>query len=390
MYTPTAQRQIGIHDPWITELEKKEISEALASNWLSGGGPKVHAFENLAQEFFQAAERPIATASGSAALLLGLRVAGVQAGDHVLVPSYGFVACANAVRHLGAEPIFIGPENPKMPVVTLRQIESFFEKEVGPNSRLRKTGGRIRGMIYNQPYGLTCPRLPAITEFFQERKLFLFEDSSQGMGVRLGEAPLGTFGDLSVFSLNGNKTITTGAGGLLLIKNPAWSARARKLLVQSRCDDFDFYYDEAAYNFQMPNVSAAIGVGQFRRISKILEKKSNIRIHYHALLRSWKLFAAEKAYPAWHNLALTKRAASRAEMGALASAAQARGVRIRPAFPAVTENIMYKNSLSYQNEGPPFLFDHGICLPSGPALEKEDIEYVCAVLEEEGKRLGLV
>ncbi|MGE3261550.1 MAG: DegT/DnrJ/EryC1/StrS family aminotransferase [Bacteriovoracia bacterium] len=390
MPTPTAQRQIGIHDPWITDLEKKEVSEALASNWLSGGGSKVHAFEDLAQEFFQSTERPISTANGSAALLLGLRVAGVQAGDHVLVPSYGFVACANAVRHLGAEPIFIGPENPEMPVVTFEQIKSFFEKEIGPDFRLRKTGARIQGMIYNQPYGLTCPRLSAIAEFFQERKLFLFEDSSQGMGVRLGNSLLGTFGDLSIFSLNGNKTITTGAGGLLLIKNPAWAARARKLLAQSRCDDFDFYYGEAAYNFQMPNVSAAIGVGQFKRIAEILEKKSNIRTHYRTLLRSWKLFAAEMTYPAWHNLALARRAASRAEMRALASATQARGVRIRPAFPAVTENAMYKNSLSYQNEKSPFLFDHGICLPSGPALEKEDIEYVCAVLEEEGRRLDLI
>lgn len=377
------QNYIGIHDPWITEREKQEVTDALASNWLSGAGQKVTAFERAVQEFFSYPTQPIATVNGSAALLLGLRVAGVQPGDRVLVSDYGFVASANAIRHLGAEPVFIGPDSPEAPYVSFSRLQAFFGQQ-------DPSAGPVKGMVYNQPYGLSCPQLAAVATLLREHGAFLLEDSSQAMGVAPDRQLLGTFGDFAVFSLNGNKTITTGAGGLLLARNAEDAARARRLSSQSRSDDFDFFYGEVAYNFQMPNTSAAIGLAQAQRLPEILEKKKRIRALYREKLSSWRLLAAESLYPAWLNVALSARPGERPQFRALATALEEKGIRVRPAFPPVSANPAYAGAKVFQGEHSSYLFQHGICLPSGPTLTELDVGKVVQALEECGKALGLV
>jgi dTDP-4-amino-4,6-dideoxygalactose transaminase len=382
-------KNLGIHDPVLNAEDLKSIALALESNWISSRGPAVEEFETKISTFFELANKPLATNSGSSALLLSLRAAGVKSGDHVLCSAYGFVATANAVRRLGAEPIFLGPENPLLPVVTAGQLRRFFTEEVSAEGKFKETGRPIKGFLYNEPYGLADPSLPEMVDFLQGREMFLVEDASQSFGLKLGKKFLGTFGHLGVFSLNGNKTLTAGAGGLLLSNRADWLQMARKLSSQSRSDPFDFFYDEVAYNFDLSNVSAALALAQAKRLSETLARKENIRRWYRESLESWKLLDEGNNYPAWLNVALAPKALSRAEFQGLATALADSGIRVRPTFPAVTENSHYRDASIFWAENNHYVFNHGLCLPSGPGLQREDIYRVAEALEREGKAMGI-
>lgn len=382
--------RIGIHDPWITECEFRHVREALASNWISGGGAKVAAFESALGEFLGLAHPPVATVNGSAALVLGLRVGGLRAGEHMLVSDYGFVATANAVRQLGAEPILVGPGDAELPVVRFKQIERFFAEEVDDAGNFRRTCRPVRGVLYNEPYGLACPDLARIAELCERRGLLFIEDASQAIGVAQSGRMLGTFGDLGVFSFNGNKTLTTGAGGLLMGHRPEWLARARKLQAQARSDDFDFFYDEPGYNFLLSNLLGAFGLAQTERLPEILARKRALREHYREALTGsgWCLLGEEHVMPAWLNVAVAPEARPREWFRALAARLGDRGVQVRPAFPPVSANPMFQGCTRIDGEHTNHLFARGLCLPSGAALGAEEARFVVEALAQEGRNLG--
>ncbi|HEY8279557.1 MAG TPA: DegT/DnrJ/EryC1/StrS family aminotransferase [Bdellovibrionota bacterium] len=384
---------VGIHDPSLSESELQEITAAFRSGWLSGGGEKVFAFEQELQRFFGSFCQPIACVNGSSALVLALRVQGVKPGDHVLVPDYGFVATANAVKQLGAEPIFLGPENGTFPVVTAKQIEGFFREAVDDSGCYRITGKPVRGMLYNEPYGFACPELSLCASLFAERGMFFVEDASQSIGVRLGGKFLGTFGTMGVMSFNGNKTITTGTGGVLFGKNEEAMGRARKLQHQSRSDPFEFYYDEHGYNFLMSNVLAGLGLAQARRLPEILGKKKIIRKLYSKALEGTSLLLAGsqlQEFPAWLNVVLfPKEVKSRELFRELAVRVKDDGFQLRPTFPPVTDYPMYGQSLREQVGKSREFFERGICLPSGAEVDARQVDAVVQSLLNHGKALEL-
>jgi dTDP-4-amino-4,6-dideoxygalactose transaminase len=385
-----AVRKIGIHDPWITEADLLQLRQALDSNWISGGGENNTLFERAIADFLGIAEPAISTVNGSSALLLALKATGFRRDEHMLVSSYGFIATANAVRHAGGEPIFLGPAKPFYPVVTFDQVKNFFASEVDSVNRFRRTGKTIHGFLYNEPYGLASADLEEIARFLENRELILIEDASQAVGVRLGDRMLGTIGQAAVFSFNGNKTLTVGAGGAMVSGNSSWNARARKLHSQSRSDEFDFFYGEEAHNFQLSNVLAGFGLSQMERLPEILERKLRIRRDYRkALERSgWSLLAEEVDYPAWLNIAVTGQPKTRGQMRELAGSLEGEGIRVRPVFPPVTANSVYEGAVEFFPEHNRDLFDRGICLPSGPLLSQSDVQRICDALIQKGKALG--
>jgi perosamine synthetase len=385
---------IGIHDPLIEGEEEREVLEALRSNWISGGGKKTAAFEESIGAFLGLPHSPVATVNGTSALHLSVRALGVAPGDHVLVSAYGFVATANCVLMAGAEPIFIGPENGDFPVVSKEQVERFFSEYVDSRGNYKPTGRPVRGMLYNEPYGFTCPALAEICELFKSRGLFLVEDASQSLGVMSGEAFLGTLGSMGAFSFNGNKTITTGTGGLLVSKDEQLLKRARKLRHQARSDPFDFFYDECGHNFLMSNVLGAVGLAQARRLPFILERKKEVRRSYAELLQgeSLRLAGAHlRDFPAWLNVVLLPvPARSRKVMADLASKVEADGFQIRPGFPAVTAYPMYRGFPCVNGEHLEHFFSRSICLPSGPGISEDQAAEVIHSLVRNCKELQLI
>lgn len=384
---------IGIHDPLIEGEEEREVLEALRSNWISGGGNKTAAFEESMGAFLGLPHAPVATINGTSALHLSMRALGVGPGDHVLISAYGFVATANCVLLAGAEPIFIGPEQGDFPVVTKSQVERFFSEHVDSRGNYKPTGRPVRGMLYNEPYGFTCPLLAEICEFLAGRGLFLVEDASQSLGAKCGSGYLGTLGTIGAFSFNGNKTITTGTGGLLVSRNVQMLARARKLRHQARSDPFDFYYDECGHNFLMSNVLGAVGVAQARRLPAILEKKKALRNAYAKLIQNspFRLAGAHlEDFPAWLNVVfLPSPVPNRKAMANLASKVESAGFQLRPVFPAVTAYPMYRGFPCVQGEHLEEFFSRSICLPSGPRISEDQAAGIVRSLVQSCKELGL-
>ena len=384
--------KIGIHDPTITKEEYAEVAGTLDSGWLSSGGLKSVAFENKLGEFLRVSCQPLATTSGTAALKLAARVAGIQSGDHVLVSAYGFIATANAIKHLGGEPIFLGPENPLFPVVTFSQVRQFLQNQLTPQGLFKKTGRPVKGLFYNEPYGLCCPQIGEFRGLLDSRGMFFVEDAAQSFGVEWDGSHLGTFGHLGVYSFNGNKTLAVGQGGALTGSKQEWLAMAKRLSSQDRTDDFDFYYGDAAYNVQISNLLAALGLAQLKNMQEILRQKSKIRRWYReAFLGSeLSLLASELDYPAWLNIVLFPKPMDRGHFRRLASEMGEAGIQIRPTFPAVPRNQLYKNAPLFQNETIDAVFDRGICLPSGASLHTSQVERIAKLLLEKSKKLGFL
>lgn len=384
---------IGIHDPLIGNEEEQEVLEALRSNWISGGGSKTSAFEEAMRDFLGSSLLPLATVNGTGALQLAMRALNVSPGEHVLVSAYGFVASANCVRYAGAEPIFIGPEKGDFPVVTLSQVEQFLTNEVDGDCRFKRNGRPFKGMIYNQPYGLVDRHFEKICALFRERGLFLLEDASQSLGVKHSGKWLGTLGTVGVFSFNGNKTISTGTGGLLVAQDDQLLATAKRLRHQSRSDPFDFFYDESGYNLLMSNVLGALGLAQVKRLPEILENKRKIRsIYRSSLVKSeFTIVGADLPdFPAWLNVVLLPKAvSSRAALQELATKMASDGFQIRPAFPAVTDCAMYRDSLCFDGGELQEFFMRAVCLPSGPGVSESQATQIVSSLARHTEKLGL-
>ncbi len=381
---------IGIHDPYLDGAELAELEAVIQSNWLSAQGEKVAEFEKLFASFL-GVPGALAAVNGSAALILALRASGVGPGDHVLVSDYGFIATADAVRHVGAEPIFLGPALELEPYVSLELLSRFFAEEVEQDQRYRRTGRPIKGFLYNEPYGFHCPHLKEIHATLEQRGLFLIEDSSQALGVKLGDAYLGTIGHLGVFSFNGNKTLAVGSAGALVGGDSNRLSFAAHLQRHARSDSFDFFFDDLGYNFQCSNLSAAVAVAQARKLGDILAQKARLRRNYARLLSStnWRMVGPQNEFPAWLNVILCKRRLDRDEWRRFAEAMDAKGIRVRPVFPAVTRNKTYIDGFRFGELNADEFFARGICLPSGPRMDTAAAERVVEALSVEGARIGI-
>lgn len=385
---------IGIHDPLIEGEEEREVLEALRSNWLSGGGTKTAAFEEALGDFLGLGSMPVSTVNGTSALHLAVRALGLAPGDAVLVSSYGFVATANCVLLAGAEPVFIGPASAEFPVVTKEQVAAFLEEHVDASGRLRRNGKPLRGMLYNEPYGFACPRLREIASLLEARGMFLVEDASQALGVKVGGKLAGTVGTIGVFSFNGNKTITTGAGGLFVSHDEKLLARARKLRHQSRSDSFDFYYDESGHNFLLSNVLGAVGLAQTKKLPSILDRKAALRSAYRRLLEGGelRLAGAEMGdFPAWLNVVLFPRPVpGRKELAQLAARMEKEGIQVRPGFPSVTSYPMFREHQHHHAGAGEEFFSRSLCLPSGPAVNERQATEIVRGLLKYSRELALL
>lgn len=366
---------IGIHDPWITEREKEAVSAALESGWVSGHGEFIPRFERELASALGLTRPVVSTVNGSAALLLALRALSPGQGFRALLCDYGFVATANAVVYAGGVPVFLGPDQPGDPTVSAERIEEHLRKDPS-----------LRAVVYNQPYGFSADmaRLRAVCD---ERGVLLIEDSSQALGFRQRGRMLGTFGHAGCWSMNGNKTVTTGMGGALYLEDDALCARARRLRIHGRDDPFDFHYEELGYNFQLSNVLAALGCAQVARLPEILAKKEAVRAQYSERFAGLGLRLVGGPGPAWLNLLWLEKPRDRAFFRALAAAAEADGVQLRPAFPPVTSYPMYASAERHATEHSSSLFERSVCLPSGAGLTPAEVIRAAEVVHHALRKL---
>lgn len=268
-------------EPEIRGNEWKYIKECLDTNWVSSVGAFVTRFENDVANYV-GTKHGVATVNGTAALHVALRTVGIQADDEVLVPTLTFIAPANAVRYLGAHPVFIDAE-PDTWQMDPELLKRFLEKDcTAKDGRVihRSSGRRIGAVLPVHVHGHPCDMDP-ILEVARRFDLRVIEDATEGLGGRYRDRPLGSFGDLACFSFNGNKLITTGGGGMIVTNDDAWAEKARYLTTQAKDDPIEYIHHEVGYNYRLTNLQAAMGCAQMEKLEEYVEAKRRIARVYH-------------------------------------------------------------------------------------------------------------
>jgi len=279
----TPESRIALHEPEFRGNEKAYVTDCIETGWVSSVGSYVDRIErDLAA--ITGVGHAVATANGTAALHVCLMLAGVEAGDEVLMPALTFVATANAVAYIGATPHFVDSEDRSL-AVDAAKLEAHLRAvaEVrGATCVNRETGRTIRALVVLHAFG-HAGDLDALAALAERWKLVLVEDAAEAIGSRYHGRHVGGIGRLSALSFNGNKIVTTGGGGAVLTNDADLANRAKRLTTQAKVPHpWAFSHDAVGYNYRMPNLNAALGCAQLERLPDMLARKRDLAARYAA------------------------------------------------------------------------------------------------------------
>ena len=278
------RRSIPNAVPHLAGNEWKYVKECLDTNWVSSAGPFVGRFEREVAQHV-GVPHAVATVNGTAAIHVALLAAGVAPGDEVLVPAFTFVATANAVAYCGAHPVFLDSEEASWGLDPARLAE-FLERDcrVEANHVVnRGTGRTVRALLPVHLYGHPCDLDPLLA-LAGRYPMAVVEDAAEALGARYRGRVVGADGLAGCLSFNGNKIITTGAGGMVLTRDEATAARVRRLTTQARGDAIEFVHDEIGFNYRLSNLHAALGVAQLEQLDGFVEDKRATAAFYQQAL----------------------------------------------------------------------------------------------------------
>jgi len=262
-------RSIPLSEPTLEGNVWAYVKDALDSGWVSSLGPYVDQFESKMAQHFGVA-RTVATASGTAALHIALLLAGVKVGDEVIVSSLTFIASINAIRYVGATPVFWDSQ-----VDHWNSDPELLESLITP-----KTKAIMVVHLYGTPV-----EMGSVLEVAKRHKIKIVEDAAEALGASWQGIPCGSIGDIGCLSFNGNKVMTTGSGGLIISADPELMERAHYLVNQAKDDALTFSHDEVGYNYRMTNLHAALGVAQLESLPLFLARKLDIAKRYEAAFK---------------------------------------------------------------------------------------------------------
>ena len=274
---------VGLHEPRFAGNEWNYLKECLDSTFVSSVGSFVDRFEaELAA--YTGAKHVVAVVNGTAALHVALQLAGVQAGDEVLIPALTFVATANAVAYCGAIPHFVDSEERTLgldPLALRDYLKS--TTEIGGGQCVNRATGRvIRSMVPMHAFGHPAD-IDGILAVARDFHLTLIEDAAESLGSTVRGRHTGTFGMMGTLSFNGNKTVTTGGGGALLINDKDLAMRAKHLTTTAKLPHrWEFRHDEIGYNYRLPNINAALGCAQLEQLPVFLKAKRRLFDRYQS------------------------------------------------------------------------------------------------------------
>lgn len=287
-----SQRPAPLHAPCLDEEDAQAVAECVRSGFVSSVGQQVRAFEQ-AVAAFTGAKHAVAVVNGTAALMLALKVVGVQPGDLVVTQSLTFIATANAIRHVGAEPLFLDVDD------TYGLSAEAFEallSEACEGTIHKATGKRISAIVPMHTLGFMAD-MPRICALAEQNGIPVVEDAAEALGSTLQGRHAGTWGRAGVLSFNGNKLITTGGGGMLLTEDAQLAEHARHLSTTAKQPHpYEFIHDETGYNLRLPNLNAALGLSQLKKAPNLLKYKQNQHFSLREKIASLKK-GGDPSYP---------------------------------------------------------------------------------------------
>ncbi len=273
-YEAAAGETVMLHAPTFAGNEKKYLNECIDSTFVSSVGPFVDRFENEIAKF-TGATKAVVCVSGTNALHMAMMLVGVERDDEVLTQALTFIATCNAISYIGAHPVFIDVDLDTMglsPDALERWLEKNAEMRHGECFN-KTTGRRIKACVPMHTFGHPV-RLDEIVDICRRWNIELVEDAAESIGSYYKGRHTGTFGRVGAISFNGNKTITTGGGGMLLFQDEELGKFAKHITTQAKVPHrWAFVHDHIGYNYRMPNINAALGCAQLEQIDRFLESK---------------------------------------------------------------------------------------------------------------------
>lgn len=353
-----------VYQPSLKGNERKYVNDCIDTNWLSWQGKYVKEFE---QGFAAYIGTGYATTTSNAtvALHLALVALGIGPEDEVIVPTLTYVASVNAIVYCGAKPVFVD----SLPDTW----------QIDPADVRKKITPKTKAIMAVHIYGHPC-EMDELQSIAGEHELFLVEDAAEAFGSKYKGKYTGTFGDVSIFSFFGNKTITTGEGGMVVTNNKTIYDRAYLYKGQGLARYREYWHEVVGFNYRMTNIAAALGLAQLERADELIAKKRELAGWYDALLEGLPLTThkpvGDVVHTYWMYSVLTDDADLRV---LLRNHLKEHGVETRPVFHPVHTMPMYSDNF-HQYRVAEDLGWRGINLPSYPDLSHSDVEEICSII----------
>lgn len=355
---------IPVYQPYFTGREKEYVNQCFDSTWISSKGEFIGRFERAFADYI-GAQYATTVCNGTVAIHLALEALGVGVSDEVIVPTLTYVASVNTIIQTGAKPVFVD------------SLDATWQ--IDPEDVKRKITPKTKAIMVVHLYGLPCD-MDAITAICKAHGLLLIEDCAEAFGTRYKGQHVGTFGDVATFSFFGNKTITTGEGGMVVARDQAVMERAYHLKNQGVSQVREYWHDVVAYNYRMTNICAAIGLAQLEHADKILSKKRRIAAWYREGLQGLPLQSHDELPETVHSFWMCSIAVdAAAQRQPLREHLKAAGIETRPLF-----HPSHKLPHCATNQSFPVaesLSSRGINLPSYPDLSETQVTSVCAAIK---------
>ena len=356
---------IPVYQPSLSGNEKDYVSQCLDTSWISSKGTFVSRFEADFAKFLRI-RASTTVSNGTTALYLALHALGISKDDEVIVPTLTYIASVNAIALVGATPVFVDSD-PDTWNLDVDRIETILTP-------------RTKAILAVHLYGAVCA-MDKLQALCKKHNLFLIEDAAEAFGSQFQGHFSGTFGDIATFSFFGNKTITTGEGGMVVSNDSAIIDRVAYLKSQAVSPTREYWHDEIGFNFRMTNICAALGVAQLENVDSILEAKLRLANWYRedldGLPVTFQAELPETVHTYWMVCFLVENVRIRDR---IRQALKNSGVETRPIFwPAHKMPVFKSNEVFPVAEN---ISLRGLNLPSYPALTREQVSYITLIIKE--------
>jgi aminotransferase in exopolysaccharide biosynthesis len=359
---------IPLHKPTFDGNEQKYVLETIQSTFVSSVGKFVDEFEQEIENYTGTA-KAVATVNGTAALHAALYMAGVKPGDFVMTQALTFVATCNALHHMGADPIFVDVSSVSLGLCPKAMDEFLTENAERTETGCvhKKTQRPIRAVVPMHTFGHPV-EIDELMTVCLKWNITLVEDAAESLGSFYKGKHTGTFGDFGAVSFNGNKIITTGGGGMVLCKTKESGAHTKHVTTTAKVPHpYEFYHDEAGFNYRMPNLNAALGCAQMEVLDRYLAQKRVLAWHYQGFFEASDFqFVVEPEYAKsnyWLNAVICPSTTARDELLKQTNEA---GVMTRPIWQLMHRLPMFKDAPRGDLHQSEHIEAHLINLPSSP------------------------
>lgn len=350
--------------PFIGEEELREVTEVIKSNWVTEG-KKTKIFEEKIADLCDV-KHAIAVSNGTIALYMALKVIGISEGDEVLVPDLTFIASSNSVLMAGGKPVFVDVDK-----------KTF---NINPDEIESNITDKTKAIMPVHLYG-TAADMDEICRIAKKNDLYIIEDAAQGIGVKFRGKHVGSFGEMGCLSFYGNKTITTGEGGVILTNDDEFAVECYKLKNHGRKVKGIFIHDDIGYNFSYTDLQAALGIAQLSKLDMIISRKREIYNMYRKELIALNKVSFPYLDPMcspvfWFTNILVSDAS------ALKDYLAEQGIETRRFFYPLHMQPCYNYNNVKDFPNAVNAYEHGLSLPSYVSLRDSDIIFVCNKIKE--------